>query len=238
MSRFFEELDYQPTAIGPISLRRRRELRLNVDVLEIMLGDEHLMSDLFTTSEIALAKYGLDAVDKDGQLSVVVGGLGMGFTAAAVLEDDRIDTLLVVEKLSAVLDWHKKGLIPLGETLTQNPKVQLVEGDFFQLADGAKGFDPQTAARQFDAILLDIDHTPDFHLAASHAGFYQPDGLTEVKKHLLPKGIFALWSNEPPDEGFVMRLQSVFASASAVKIPFYNPLQDRDFVQSIYLAQA
>ena len=69
MSRFFEELDYQPTAIGPISLRRRRELRLNVDVLEIMLGDEHLMSDLFTTSEIALAKYGLDAVDKDGQFS-------------------------------------------------------------------------------------------------------------------------------------------------------------------------
>ena len=121
MSRFFEELDYQPTAIGPISLRRRRELRLNVDVLEIMLGDEHLMSDLFTTSEIALAKYGLDAVDKDGQLSVVVGGLGMGFTAASALEDDRIDTLLVVEKLSAVLDWHKKGLIPLGESLTQNP---------------------------------------------------------------------------------------------------------------------
>ena len=45
MSRFFEELDYQPTPIGPISLRRRRELRLDVDVLEIMLGDEHLMSD-------------------------------------------------------------------------------------------------------------------------------------------------------------------------------------------------
>ena len=85
MSRFFEELDYQPTPIGPISLRRRRELRLDVDVLEIMLGDEHLMSDLFTTSEIALAKYGLEAVTKEDPLAVVVCGLGMGFTAAAAL---------------------------------------------------------------------------------------------------------------------------------------------------------
>jgi len=59
MNRFFEELDYQPTLIGPISLRRRRELLLDVDVLEIMLGDEHLMSDLFNTSEIALAKLAL-----------------------------------------------------------------------------------------------------------------------------------------------------------------------------------
>jgi hypothetical protein len=54
----------------------------------------------------------------------------------------------------------------------------------------------------------------------------------------VPDGIFALWSNEPPDDGFVRRLQSVFASASAVEIPFHNPLQDRDFVQSIYLAKA
>ena len=225
MSRFFEELDYQPTPIGPISLRRRRELRLDVDVLEIMLGDEHLMSDLFTTSEIALAKYGLEAVTKEDPLTVVVGGLGMGFTAAAALEDARIDELLVVEKLSPVIDWHKTGLIPLGEGLSKNPKLQFVEGDFFQMAEGAAGFDPRAVGRKFDAILLDIDHTPDFHLA-------------EAKKHLVPDGIFALWSNEPPDDGFVRRLQSVFASASAVEIPFHNPLQDRDFVQSIYLAKA
>jgi len=59
-------------------LRRRRELRLDVDVMEIILGDEHLMSDLFTTSEIALANEGLGAVKHQDPLSVVVGGLGMG----------------------------------------------------------------------------------------------------------------------------------------------------------------
>ncbi len=69
-----------PTSIGPISLRRRRELRLDVDVLEILLGDEHLMSDLFTASEIELATRGLAIIEQEDQLDVVVGGLGMGFS--------------------------------------------------------------------------------------------------------------------------------------------------------------
>ena len=106
MSRFFEELDYQPTAIGPISLRRRRELRLDVDVLEILLGDEHLMSDLFTTSEVALAEHGLGAIANNRPLSVVVGGLGMGFTADAALNDPRIESLIIIEKLAPVIGWH------------------------------------------------------------------------------------------------------------------------------------
>ena len=65
MSLYFEELDYRPTPIGAVSLRRRRELRLGVDVFEIMLGDEHLMSSLFTVSEIALARLGLAAFTGD-----------------------------------------------------------------------------------------------------------------------------------------------------------------------------
>ncbi len=56
MSLYFEELDYRPTPIGALSLRRRRELSLGLDVFEIKLGDEYLMSSLFTASEIALAR--------------------------------------------------------------------------------------------------------------------------------------------------------------------------------------
>ena len=78
MRPLFEEIDYQQTTIGPISLRRRRELRLDIDVMEIILGDEHLMSDLFTTSEIALAHEGLGVVRHQGPLSVVVGNFGHG----------------------------------------------------------------------------------------------------------------------------------------------------------------
>src|SRR3954468_6851135 len=83
MSLDFEELDYRPTPIGALSLRRRRELTLGVDVFEIKLGDEFLMSSLFTASEIALARLGLAGLSEPG-LDVVVGGLGLGYTGKAV----------------------------------------------------------------------------------------------------------------------------------------------------------
>src|SRR4030088_3459450 len=88
MSKLFEELDYRPTPIGALSLRRRRELTLGVDVFEIKLGDEFLMSSLFTASEVALARLGLANLSGEG-LDVVVGGLGLGYTAKAVLEHQK-----------------------------------------------------------------------------------------------------------------------------------------------------
>src|SRR5690554_4156144 len=74
--RLFEELDHRETPIGPLSLRRRQELSLKVEVFEIKLGDEFLMSSLFTASEIALAHLGLDALSEQEGAAVVVGGLG------------------------------------------------------------------------------------------------------------------------------------------------------------------
>src|SRR5947208_7878821 len=101
MSLYFEELDYRPTPIGALSLRRRRELSLGVDVFEIKLGDEYLMSSLFTVSEIALARLGLGELS-GGDLDVVVGGLGLGYTAQAVLQHATVRSLVVGEALEAV----------------------------------------------------------------------------------------------------------------------------------------
>ncbi len=129
MSVFFEELDYCPTPIGGLSLRRRREHKLDVDVFEIMLGEEYLMSSLFTVSEIALARLGLAGLDGD-KLDVVVGGLGLGYTANAVLENANVASLVVVEVLEPVIQWHEKGLLPLGRVLTTDPRCRIVQGDF------------------------------------------------------------------------------------------------------------
>ena len=167
----FEELDYQPTSIGPISLRRWRELRLDVFVLEIVLGDEHLMSYLFNAFEIGLAKIGLDAIPGDTSLSVVVGGLGMGLTADTSLSNLRIDNPLVVEKLTPMINWHKSGLIPFGKSLINNPKCRLIDGDFFEMANRQDEFDPAHLGRKFDEVLIVIDHAPDFHLALHTLNF-------------------------------------------------------------------
>ena len=128
MSVYFEELDYRPTPIGALILRRRRELSLGIDVFEIKLNEEFLMSSLFTASEIALARLGLAELS-GADLDVVVGGLGLGYTAQAVLEHKSVKSLVNVEALDAVIDWHEKGMLPLGPTLTADPRSRFVFGD-------------------------------------------------------------------------------------------------------------
>jgi hypothetical protein len=173
MSLYFEELDYRPTPIGALSLRRRRELSLGVDVFEIKLGDEYLMSSLFTASEIALARLGL-AEFSGADLDVVVGGLGLGYTAQAVLEHEGVKSLVIVEALDAVIDWHEKGVLPLGPALTADPRSRFVLG---ALAASKDGFDPNAPARRFHA---DIDHSPDFLLDLS--GLLSAHGAEDARR--------------------------------------------------------
>jgi spermidine synthase len=247
MSRAFEELDYRETPIGPVSLRRRRELTLGVDVFEIKLGDEFLMSSLFVESEIALAHLGLEALTRTAPareelapegLAVVVGGLGLGYTARAVLEHDNVATLIVVEALDAVIDWHRRGLVPLGGALSGDPRCRFVHGDFFALAGSHAGFDPDAPGRRFDAVLLDIDHSPEALLDGRSAPFYTEAGLTRLAAQLRPGGVFGLWSNEAPDAAFTARLAAVFAQARAEPVTVHNPLQDKPFTQTVYLGTA
>jgi spermidine synthase len=236
MQPFFEELDYCPTPIGPVSLRHRLELTLKREVYEIKLGDEFLMSSLFTASEEALAHLGVDALQGE-DLDVVVGGLGLGYTAQSVLEHDNVGSLLVVEMLVPVIAWHRNGLLPLGAGLLSDPRCRFVEGDFFEFAASTQGFDVEASGRRFDAILLDIDHSPEALLDERSTSFYRADGLRAMAAHLKPGGIFGLWSNDPPDPVFTERLASVFAEAWAEPVTFDNPLQGRPFTQSVYLAR-
>ena len=99
----YEELDYQETPLGSLTLRRRRMRSLDdLEVYEIILGTGYLMSSLFTTVEIALADLALARLPAGKtNLSVVVGGLGLGYTAQATLKDDRVTQLFVVEALPA-----------------------------------------------------------------------------------------------------------------------------------------
>ncbi|MDP9848082.1 spermidine synthase [Streptosporangium lutulentum] len=235
MSARFEELDWRRTPIGEISLRRRREPVLGVDVYEIKLDDDFLMSSLFTAAEIALARLGLAELTGT-DLDVVVGGLGLGYTAQAVLEHPGVRSLVVVETLGEVIEWHERKLLPVGARLTSDPRCRLVHGDFFALVNAPSGFDPEAPGRRFDAILLDIDHTPRHVLHPSHAAFYTPAGLRRLAAHLRPDGVFALWSNDPPDEDFQTVLAEVFATSEAHVVGFHNPLQGRESTNTVYVA--
>ena len=235
MSARFEELAWQQTAMGDISLRRRLDPSLHVDVYEVKLGDEFLMSSLFTVAEIALATLGLAELSGTG-LDVVVGGLGLGYTACAVLDDTRVSSLLVVEAVEEVIRWHEGGLLPDVVALCADPRTRLQHGDFFAMAESEAGFDPTTPQRTFDAVLLDVDHTPRHVLHPSHGALYTPAGLRRLRRHLRPGGVFALWSDDPPDLDFLAALEDVFATVRADVVPFPNPITGGDSANTVYVA--
>src|SRR5205814_9598537 len=176
-------------------LRQRRWLnpgpRIEGD--EVRLGGGFFMSSLLTVAESEVGRLALAELAADG-LDVVVGGLGLGYTARAVLEDPRVRSLTVVEALAEVIDWHERELLPLADQLTSDRRSRLVHGDFFAMA-GAAGFDPEVPGRRVHAIVVDIDHSPRHVLHPGHASFYTPEGLRRVPGHLHPGGVLALWSN-------------------------------------------
>jgi len=223
--------------MGAISLRRRTDPLLDVDVYEAKLGDEFLMSSLFTVAEVELARLGLAALPTDelDVLDVVVGGLGLGYTAQAVLEDPRVRSLAVVEALGEVIGWHEQELLPDTAGLATDPRARLLHGDFFAMTAGT-GFDPQLPGRAFHAVLVDIDHTPRHVLHPSHAAFYTPAGLRQLTRHLLPGGVFALWSDDPPDPGFRAVLGEVFTDEDAHVVTFPNPFTREDSANTVYVA--
>jgi spermidine synthase len=236
LSARFEEIAWRETPIGAVSLRRRWDPSLKVDVYEVKLDDEFLMSSLFTVAEIELARLGLAELP-DTELDVVVGGLGLGYTARAVLADPRVRSLTVVEALGEVIEWHQRDLLPFAAELTSDPRSTLVCGDFFALVEGGAGFDSGAPERRFHAILLDIDHTPSQVLHPRHAAFYTPAGLRRLASLLHPGGVFGLWSNDPPDDAFIAVLGEVFATSAAHVVRFPNPLQDREATNTVYVAK-
>ncbi len=238
MTPLFEELDCQQTLLGELALRRRRLLQLGgKEIYEVRLGDDFLMSSLFHEAETKMAEISL-AMVTEPDLSLVVGGLGLGYTAASALSDPRVTSLVVVEYLAPVILWHQNGLVPLGNQLCNDPRCRIVHDDFFARSrDVQQGFDPDFPGKKVDIILLDIDHTPNRVLHRTNARFYTPDGLNELAGHLNPGGVFALWSDDPPEKSFTDLLETVFPEVRTHTVCFKNPFTGGMAENSVYTAR-
>lgn len=236
MSARFEEIDWQQTAMGDLSLRRRVEPSLGVEVFEVKLGDEYLMSSLFTVAEEELAALGLAASvgEEAASLDVLVGGLGLGYTAIAALRDPRVRALTVIDTMPAVIAWHEAGLLPVSTSLTTDARTSLVLDDFFALMRRPPGDD----GARWDAILLDVDHSPRHQLDPSHADLYTVPGLQALAGHLVDGGVFALWSDDPPDEEFLVTMGRVFDDPVAHIVDFANPITGGTSSNTVYVARS
>jgi spermidine synthase len=235
MSARFAELGWAQTPIGEVSLRRRIDPGTSTEVYEVKLGDEYLMSSMFTAAEEELARLGLAALG-DPPIDVVVGGLGLGYTARAVLEDRRVRSLVVVEYLEAVIGWHRGELLPDAAAVVADPRATLLHADFFDLLRRDAAFDRGDPARRFHAILVDIDHSPANLLHPGHADLYTVAGLGRLAERLRPGGVFGLWSDDPPEDGFRAALGEVFATVAAQVVTFANPLTGGQSANTVYVA--
>ena len=237
VNRSFEELDCRQTPLGELVLQRRRVLALDgAEACEVKLNGEYLMSSLFHAAEDELARAALGLLAGEGW-EVVVGGLGLGYTAAAALAFPQVARLVVIEALAPVIAWHRRGLVPNGPELCADPRCAFLNADFFALARGT-GFAPEHPGRQWDAILLDIDHTPAHWLNPTHRDFYSEEGLRRLLNYLKPGGVFALWSDDEPEAGFLETLRQAFGRAEGRAVSFDNPLTGARSANGLYLARA
>ena len=118
---------------------------------------------------------------------VLIGGLGMGYTAAATLALMPAKGVLVVaEIMPEVVEWNRGPLGPLAGNPLDDARTELFEGD---VADAIRGSDGR-----FDAILLDVDNGPDSFSVKRNKWMYTPEGLAAIQKALRPGGTLAIWS--------------------------------------------
>jgi spermidine synthase len=233
MALHIEELDATDTPIGVISLRRRYEPVVRDDIYEVKIDDEFLMSSLFTVVEQELAHLGLALIGHTGEdLHVLVGGLGLGYTLRAALQDERVRQVQVIEAVEAVIDWHRRDLLPDTVGLAADPRCELVHGDFFALVASS-----ETPRPSYDVVLLDVDHSPQNLLHPSHGAFYTADGLARLAAILAPAGVFGLWSDDPPDPEFEAVLDEVFEQSTTHVVSFANPLTGGESASTVYVAK-
>jgi spermidine synthase len=225
----FEILAWEDTPLGPLCLRQRELLSApGTVVTEVTLGHQFLMSSLHTDSERALARVALEMHGGTG-LRVLVGGLGLGYTAHAALASERVARVEAVELLSQVMDWLEGDLLPLSSELKADPRFRTVQGDVYARLAGPP-------AERYDLILIDVDHSPDDRLDQGTGFFYTEEGLRRARRHLAPGGVLGVWSYAESSP-FSRSLRAVFDEVRTEPVTFYVAMVEEERTDWLFFAR-
>lgn len=189
MNKNEEVIDHSEQSIGLLYLSRYLRNRSIPDdwVYNVYVDGALLMSSVSPLSERELATRGIAAHRGTGDLRVLIGGLGLGYTAQAALESDRASLVRVVDAMDFVIGWLRDGHLPLSEQLNNDKRLELPLGDVYGDLLG-----PPTET--WDVILVDVDHSPVDPLDAASLPFYTVEGQRQVQQHLAPGGVLVVWS--------------------------------------------
>tara|TARA_B110000495_G_scaffold53454_1_gene44850 strand:- start:4195 stop:4893 length:699 start_codon:yes stop_codon:yes gene_type:complete len=216
----FEILAYEETPLGLLCLRRREILsQPGTLVTEVTLNHEFLMSSYLTASEKSLSKLGLDLVQSNGSnenLRVLVGGLGLGYTAESALDSEGVSHVEVVEFLPQVVAWLENGLVPLAGRLNADERLSVTHGDIYERLS-------RPGAQDFDLVAIDVDHSPEDVLGEQSRGFYSCQGIERAKSHLTRGGVLGVWSYDESSP-LLANMKEVFHTVTVEKVTVMNDL--------------
>ncbi|NGO43435.1 spermidine synthase family protein [Streptomyces ureilyticus] len=206
-------IDRRNGPYGEVVLRRHGEL------LQIIANGCFLMDTSDGRSERLLVDAARDALDGRREPSVLIGGLGVGFSLAHAAADPRWGRIAVVERERAVIDWHLDGpLSDISAAALADPRTKILEDDFV-------GYVDETSAT-YDALCLDIDNGPGWTVTEGNESLYSAAGLAACARVLRPGGVLAVWSAQPSSD-FEGRLRNAgFRQVRTEEIPVARGVPD------------
>jgi spermidine synthase len=221
----YVEVARESSPRGEVVLRARHEEDGTEPVLELRVNGVFLMDTRETSSEEQLATVALAEVGSPR--AVLVGGLGLGFTAHAVLSDRRVERLVVVELEECLVRWMRDGTVPHGPSHLADERLTVVSADIRQAV-------AEAAATSYDLVLLDLDNGPGQLVHEGNAAVYTPEFLGAVADVLRPGGAVVVWSAAESPQ-LADDLAAVFGAATP--IPIDVRLQGRVETYWLYLAR-
>lgn len=211
------------TERGDVVLRRRTS-DTAADVLELRVNGVFVMDTLETTSEIELAAQALDLVDEPA--SVLIGGLGLGYTVQRVLADPRVERVVVVEIEEPLVQWMRDGTVPHGPAMLADTRATVVNADIAMAIAEARS--------TYDLVLLDVDNGPGYLVHQANEAVYEDEFLRRCHDVLSPGGVLVIWSADAAPE-LLEAMREVFGAAEEQAHDVL--LQDRPEEYFLYLAR-
>lgn len=180
---------------------------------EIISNGTFLMNTVDGRSERLLVRAALAGTT--GPVSMLIGGLGVGFSLVEALACDRVSAATVVEIEPAIVDWHGSHLAALSGNALRDPRVTVEIADLM---------DYLATSPSYHAICLDIDNGPQWTVTESNARLYDVTGLELLASRLKPRGVLAVWSAHA-SQVFAERLETVIGPVSVytVEVPRGEP---------------
>jgi spermidine synthase len=199
-------------------------LRRDTGALELRVNGVFVMDTVETSTEQALAEAALAVVDEPR--AVLVGGLGLGFTAHAVLADPRVEKVAVVEIEDALVGWMRDGTVPHGPAFLADERLTIVVAD-------VRAAVAEATPSSYDLVLLDVDNGPGYLVHDQNAEVYAVPFLRQLHDLLRPGGALMVWS-AAPDRALGEAVEEVFGAVAPV--PLGVQLQGR--AEQYWLYQA